>query len=116
MIENKKHCTMILLAGGSGRRMGTDTPKQFLEIKGKPVLLYSLLAIQESEIIDDCILVIRPEDENYIKELLRKNEITKVASFAYAGGERYESVWNGLQKTECTSADYVYIHDGARPL
>ena len=52
----KKKCTAIVLAAGQGRRMGTKTQKQYLEIIGKPVLCYSLEVFQESEIIDEIIL------------------------------------------------------------
>ncbi len=51
----KKKCTAIVLAAGQGRRMGTKTQKQYLEIIGKPVLCYSLEVFQESEIIDEII-------------------------------------------------------------
>ena len=53
-----KHCTAIALAGGQGRRMGTNIQKQYLDISGKPLLYYSLHVFEESEIIDDIVLVV----------------------------------------------------------
>ena len=135
----KPHCTAILLAGGTGKRMGSKTAKQYLEINEKPVLWYSLMAIEKSDIIDECILVIRPDDAEYVRdELLSKYFFTKVTRIADAGKERYESVWSALvslkninwmalgidKQEELLSdenlskdlpTDYVFIHDGARP-
>ncbi len=138
--ENKKpHCTAILLAGGQGKRMGGKVAKQYLELNEKPVLWYSLMAIENSEYIDECILVIRPDDSDFVRdELLAKYFFTKVTRIADAGKERYESVWSGLvslkgynwkaltaekQEELLTDAslcedlptDYIFIHDGARP-
>lgn len=69
----KKKCTAIVLAAGQGRRMGTKTQKQYLEIIGKPVLCYSLEVFQESEIIDEIILVVGKGQETYCKKKLLRN-------------------------------------------
>ncbi|MCR4618867.1 MAG: 2-C-methyl-D-erythritol 4-phosphate cytidylyltransferase [Lachnospiraceae bacterium] len=137
--KNKPHCTMILLAGGSGKRMGSKVAKQYLEINEKPILWYSLMAVEKSEVIDECILVIRPDDAEYVRdELLAKYFFTKVTRIADAGKERYESVWSALvslkninwmaigpdkqeelladeKLSEDLPTDYIFIHDGARP-
>ncbi|MBR1862404.1 MAG: 2-C-methyl-D-erythritol 4-phosphate cytidylyltransferase [Lachnospiraceae bacterium] len=138
--ENKKpHCTAILLAGGQGKRLGGKVAKQYIEIGEKPVLWYSLMAIEKSEYIDECILVIRPDDADFVRdELLSKYFFTKVTRIADAGVERYESVWSALvslkgynwmalgsekqeELLEDTGlskdlpTDYIFIHDGARP-
>ncbi len=135
----KPHCTAILLAGGQGKRMGGKVAKQYLELNEKPVLWYSLMAIEKSEYIDECVLVIRPDDAEFVRdELLSKYFFTKVTRIADAGKERYESVWSALvslkninwmalseeKKEELLSdtglskdlpTDYIFIHDGARP-
>ena len=135
----KPHCTAILLAGGQGKRMGGKVAKQFLELNEKPVLWYSLMAIEKSAYIDECVLVIRPDDAECVRDgLLSKYFFTKVTRIADAGKERYESVWSALvslkninwmalseeKKEELLSdtglskdltTDYVFIHDGARP-
>lgn len=110
----KEHCTAIVLAAGQGRRMGTETQKQYLEILGKPVLCYSLEVFQNSEMIDDIIIVVGKGQEEYCKkEIVEKYRIQKVKKIVSGGIERYHSVWNGLQELE--ESGYVFIHDGARP-
>lgn len=110
----KKNCTAIVLAAGQGRRMGTATQKQYLEIFGKPVLYYSLETFQNSEIIDEIILVVGEGQEGYCaKEIVEKYQIQKVKKIVCGGAERYHSVWNGLK--ELSEDGYVFIHDGARP-
>ena len=110
----KAKCTAIVLAAGQGKRMGTSVQKQYLEIQDKPVLFYSLNAFQESEIIDDIILVVGEGQKEYCqKEFVEKFGFSKVSKIVYGGSERYFSVWNGL--CEINDSEYVYIHDGARP-
>lgn len=109
----KKYCTAIVLAAGSGKRMGTKVHKQYLLIGGKPVLYYSLKAFQDSDLIDEIVLVTGHGEEEYCREeIVEKYCITKVKKIVAGGAERYHSVWHGLQETK---EGYVYIHDGARP-
>lgn len=110
----KAKCTAIVLAAGQGKRMGTTIQKQYLEILGKPVLYYSLNAFQKSDVIDEIILVVGEQQEDYCqKEIVEKFHINKVRKIVRGGSERFNSVWNGLQ--EVHGEGYVFIHDGARP-
>ena len=110
----KTKCTAIVLAAGQGKRMGTKVQKQYLEISGKPVLFYSLDVFQKSDMIDDIILVVGENQEEYCKkEIVDKYHFTKVSQIVKGGSERYHSVWNGLQ--EVSGDGYTFIHDGARP-
>lgn len=110
---NQHHCTAIVLAAGQGKRMGTSVQKQYLEIKGKPVLYYSLKAFEDSQYIDDIILVVGENEIEYCqKEIVEAYAFSKVKKIVSGGAERYHSVWNGLQEVE---DGYVFIHDGARP-
>lgn len=109
----KEYCTAIVLAAGSGRRMGTKIHKQFLELGGKPILYYSLKSFEDSPLIDEIILVAGSGEEDYCREqIVKKYGIGKVRKIVTGGEERYHSVWKGLQETE---GGFVYIHDGARP-
>lgn len=109
---SKKH-TAIVLAAGKGSRMQSAVPKQYLELCGKPVLYYSLAAFEES-FIDEIILVAGKDDISYCKEqIVERYGFQKVAKIIVGGAERYLSVYQGLLAAE--EADYVYIHDGARP-
>lgn len=108
-----KH-TAIVLAAGKGTRMQSQVAKQYLLIKGKPVLYYSLKAFEDCPFIDEIILVTGEEEKEYCRrEIVEKYGFLKVAHLAAGGKERYESVYRGLLAAkECA---YVYIHDGARP-
>ena len=106
--------TAIVLAAGQGKRMHTKIQKQFLEIKGYPVLYYSLRCFQDSPLIEDIILVTGEESVLYCqKEIVDKYGFTKVTKVISGGKERYDSVYQGL--LACENSDYVLIHDGARP-
>ena len=108
-------CTAIILAAGQGKRMKTKVQKQFLMLQGKPLLYYSLACFQESDEIQEIVVVTGKESINYCRsEIIEKYGFTKVKSITEGGKERYDSVYAGL---EACSADteYVFIHDGARP-
>ncbi len=109
----KEKCTAIVLAAGQGTRMGTKVQKQYLEIQGKPILYYALRAFEESETIDEIILVVGKDQQAYCyNEIISKYGFQKVSKIVEGGSERYHSVWNGLQEVQ---GGYVFIHDGARP-
>ena len=104
----------IVLAAGKGTRMGTEVPKQFLNIYDKPVLYYSLMAFQEHKLVDEIILVTSDMYKEYCQtEIIDKYHISKVTKIVDGGAERYDSVISGLKA--CKDCEYVLIHDGARP-
>lgn len=110
----KPHCTAIVLAAGQGKRMGTEVHKQYLLLAGQPVLCYSMKSFQDSDIIDEMILVTGEGEEGYCREqIVERYGLSKVSRIVAGGKERFHSVWNGLQKTR--EEGYVFIHDGARP-
>ena len=105
--------TAIVLAGGRGKRMNSSVPKQFLMIKDKPVLYYSLKAFEDS-FIDSVILVASEDDMEYCqKEIVDKYGFCKVKKIVAGGKERYHSVLNAIKAAD--ECDYIFIHDGARP-
>ena len=105
--------TAIVLAAGSGSRIKNKTKKQFMEIKGKPVIWYSLFEFEKSR-VDEIILVTGKEDIDYCKkEIVEKYNLKKIKNVVAGGSERYESVYNGLKEV---TGNIVLIHDGARPL
>ncbi|GJQ14220.1 hypothetical protein GpartN1_g6011.t1 [Galdieria partita] len=108
----ESNCSVILLAGGSGKRMNSNIPKQYLLLHGKPVLEYSLELFLSVKQVFQVIIVM---DLHY-KVFLRPHLIQDPRiEFACPGKERQDSVYNGLQKVK-SSADLVCIHDAARPL
>ena len=120
--------TAILLAAGRGTRMGSGIRKQFMELAGRPVLSWSLNVLALSPIVTGIVLVIpaggganksAEEEQEYIRRLfidpLPEAAAAKVRALVPGGAERYNSVYNGLEAIQWP-CDYVFIHDGARPL
>lgn len=119
---SKKRCTAIVLAAGSGSRMKSTVAKQFMPLMGKPLIWYALNAVEQSHIIDDCILVTGAEDINFVqKEIVNKYQFHKVDRIIAGGAERYASVAKAMRvladdALQIPNRDgYVFIHDGARP-
>lgn len=105
--------TAIVLAAGQGKRMNSQVAKQFLNLLGKPVLYYSLKAFEESS-IENIILVTGCGQVEYCRDsIVKKYHFSKVSDIIEGGKERYDSVYMGLNSI--VAADYVLIHDGARP-
>lgn len=102
----------IVLAAGSGKRMGTAVKKQYLDVGGHPVLFYSLEAFEKS-MVDEIILVASADDIDDVKREYMNGTFTKLTTVVEGGKERYNSVYNGLCAAK--DCDYVFIHDGARP-
>ncbi|MDD5798552.1 MAG: 2-C-methyl-D-erythritol 4-phosphate cytidylyltransferase [Clostridiaceae bacterium] len=114
----KKRCTAIVLAAGQGKRMGTKTQKQYLNLCGYPVLWHCLHTFEESAVIDDIILVTGENQIDYCRtEFVEKYGFRKICKIVAGGAERYHSVLNGLRAMEKNACEdgYVFIHDGARP-
>ncbi len=110
----KEFCTAIVLAAGRGTRMGTKIQKQYLDLGGKPVLYYSLKAFEDSDYIDEILLVTGENEIEYCREeIVGRYQFKKVTKIVAGGSERYASVWNGIQ--EAQEKGYLFIHDGARP-
>lgn len=107
----KETVTAIVLAGGSGTRMGGVCKKQYMQLGHKPLLYYSLKTFQESCV--DQIVLVTNEPEYCKEEIIQKYGLDKVKSIVPGGKERCHSVYAGLlAASECS---YVLIHDGARP-
>ncbi len=118
----KKRCTAIVLAAGSGSRMKSGVAKQFMTVREKPLIWYALHVIEESSVIDDCILVTGAEDISYVREeIVERYGFHKVDTIVAGGRERYDSVYQALKvvaggKMRVPNVDgYIFIHDGARP-
>lgn len=109
----------IIFAGGTGTRMNTKSrPKQFLEIHGKPVLIYTLEKFQNHPLVDAIILVCLDSWMEYARNLLDRFGITKVVRIVPGGKTGQESIYNGIKaaKEKFEENSIVLIHDGVRPL
>lgn len=109
-----ERCSAVVLAAGSGTRMQSTVAKQYLLLGDKPVLWYALHVFEESNIIDEVILVVGKGEIPYCQqEIVEKYGFQKVTAIVEGGAERYLSVWEGLKKI--SESDIIFIHDGARP-
>ena len=108
----------VVFAGGTGQRMGIkDVPKQFLEVDGKPVIIYTLEHFENHPEIDDIYVVCIESWIDYLNYQLDKFNIKKVKSVVPGGKTGQDSIYLGLKEAEkyCSVDDVVLIHDGVRP-
>ena len=123
MTQTRKNWNIaIVLAGGSGSRMNSDVPKQYMKIGDKPILYYSLKIFEES-FVDEIILVTTKQDLKCCKtNIVDKYNFKKITKIVAGGKERYNSVYNGLEAISLDKSNQIivdntniFIHDGARP-
>lgn len=103
--------TAIVLAGGSGQRMKAKEKKQFMDLCGKPLIAYSLMAFEKSN-VTDIIIVASPGDEDRCMGIAKTYGITKLRAVVPGGDTRTISVYSGVISSP---EGYVLIHDSARP-
>ena len=106
---------VIIVAGGKGLRMGSDIPKQFLPIGGKPVLMRTLERFREYSPTLQIILVLPKSQQDYWKELCQKHNFTVAYQLADGGESRFHSVQHGLALIPDDAEGVVGVHDGVRP-
>ena len=87
---------VILLAGGVGKRMGTDIPKQFLEVDGKPIIVYSIENFQRNPQIEKIVVVCVKDWIDKTWELIKKYSLTKVEWIIEGGNTGHDSIRNGV--------------------
>jgi 2-C-methyl-D-erythritol 4-phosphate cytidylyltransferase len=109
----------LIFAGGTGQRMSLSSkPKQFLELYGKPIIIYTLEHFEYHKEIDDIVIVSVESHINELYSLLHRYGITKVSKIVPGGNTGHDSIYNGLiaMKENAKKDDIVLIHDGVRPL
>ncbi len=108
----------IILAGGIGKRMGLNIPKQFIEVKDKPILAYTLESFQTHQLIDAIEVVCVDGWLDTVWSLAQKYKITKLKWVVTGGNTGQESIRNGVYylKDKVADTDNIIIHDGVRPL
>ena len=110
----------IIFAGGTGRRLknGEDTtPKQFLNIYNKPIIIHTLEIFQQHSEIDKIYIAIHPDYYEHMQDLVKRYYITKVAGLVNGGVTGQDSIYNALKLAQSENPDdsIVLIHDGVRP-
>lgn len=109
---------VVLLAGGVGKRMGSATPKQFMEVQGKPIIVYTLEKFQQNPQIEKIVVVCVKEWEEYVWKLIKEYSLTKVEWITEGGDTGHDSIRNGVffLKDKIQPDDFVIIHDAVRPI
>lgn len=110
---------LIMLAGGTGTRMnGAAIPKQYMEVGGKPIIMYALETFQKHEDVEGIVIVAHEQWSKAIENWMDAYGIGKFLGFADPGATRQGSIYNGLKflKSYASPEDLVIIHDAARPL
>jgi len=105
---------VVIVAGGSGNRMGTGIPKQFLELCGKPVLMHTLQVFHDFDSECNLILVLPAAQQEFWADLCLKHQFSLAHQVVLGGETRFHSVRNGLSLID--EEGIVFIHDGVRPL
>lgn len=114
-VGSRSFVSAVILAGGSGTRVGAGQTKQMLVLDGKPLIVHTLLAFEQSEYVDE-IVVVAKEDEVAQYDAFRETySITKLTKVVVGGSTRQQSAKNGFDAIN-EQAAYVAIHDGARAL
>lgn len=103
--------SVVILASGTGSRLGTRTPKQFINYQGKPLLEWSLAFFNDLDFVKEIILVLSEEYLDKVNSFIALENYSKV-HIVKGGDTRQISSFNGLK---AVAADYVFIHDAARP-
>ena len=109
---------VILLAGGVGKRMGTDIPKQFLEVDGKPIIVYSIENFQKNPQIEKIVVVCVKDWIDKTWELVKKYSLSKVEWIIEGGSTGHDSIRNGVffLKDKVDPDDHIIVHDAVRPV
>ena len=105
----------IVAAGGTGSRLGRKTHKPFVRLAGRPLLCWTLRALEASRLVERIVLVVHPDDIRPAGRMVRRFRLRKVGRIVAGGSSRSDSVWRGIQALPA-GTEWVLVHDGARPL
>jgi len=105
----------IILAGGTGTRLGGNEPKQFLSLGDKPVITWSLFAFEHHPMVDNIITVLPSSYHDKIENISREYSISKYLYTVKGGDTRQQSSWNAIQSYPFDQEDILLFHDAARP-
>lgn len=108
-------CTVIIPAGGSGKRFGSSIPKQFVELNGIPIIVHTINLFKEIEEIDSVVVAVHAEWYTYTKEMSEKFKVEKLSEIIIGGRTRQDSVANALHSQSVQNAEIVLVHDAVRP-
>lgn len=107
--------SVIIPAGGVGKRFGSDVPKQFIELKQIPIIVHSIKIFDALDEVESIVIPVHSKWYGFMKELRDKYSLSKVKEIVVGGKSRQESVMNALHSEAVKNADIVLVHDAVRP-
>lgn len=112
---NGRYISVVIAASGIGKRMNSNINKQYLLLKEKPILAYTIEKFEDNKYIDEIVVVAREDEREYcLNEVINKYNFKKVTNIVGGGAERQDSVYKGLLAVN-NLCSIVLIHDGVRP-
>jgi len=109
-------CIAVIPAGGKGFRSGFSTPKQYLKINGKEIIVYTLQTFQKNKFVNKIIIAAEPAYFDKLLKLVKKYKLSKVKLIVEGGDSRQQSVFNAVYTSQARDNDLMIVHDAARAL
>jgi 2-C-methyl-D-erythritol 4-phosphate cytidylyltransferase len=110
-----KKVSLIIPAGGSGKRLGAEKPKQYIEINKAPIFILTIKNFERLENLDSCVIAAHPDWHEYIYDKVESFKVKFPVYCVENGAERQESVYKALKSDYCADSDLVLVHDAVRP-
>lgn len=115
MMQERPKVYAVIPAAGSGSRLGGATPKQFLQLEEKPILVHTVQRFESSSDVDEIALAVPEESITEVEQLVTRYRLNKVSKIVAGGEKRQDSVHNIVKRLDFRANDLVLVHDGVRP-
>lgn len=109
-------CTVIISAGGTGKRFGGSLPKQLVEMQDAPIIAKTIAAFENSDLIDNIVIAINKKWLHETVEIFKNFKFSKVTELIAGGAKRQDSVYNALRSKTAQDSELILVHDAVRPL
>lgn len=106
----------IIPAGGTGKRIGSELPKQFMQFNGKELIAYTIDVFHNCDLVDEIIIATQQQFFETVESIKSKFQFEKITKIVEGGKERQHSVFNALTSIDAAENDLIAVHDAARPL
>lgn len=113
-MNSKKYCTAVIPAAGRGIRMGTKTKKQFLKLRKKEIVAFTIEKFEQCSDVNEIILVTAKDTMQLLSKIVKRENFKKVSAIVEGGKERQHSVYAGICAAN-KNANIIVVHDGVRP-
>lgn len=109
-------CSVIIPAAGTGQRLGSKIPKQYIELNDVPIIIHTLKIFDRIPEVSSIVIAINPEWRDFLEQRIFRYQIGKISAIVDGGFKRQDSIWNALTNSNARHSDIVLIHDAVRPL